>query len=277
MLTVSSGYVCDAGIRVGTILATADRVFPMNWNVNFVARIFRMLTLAALVCPVDAFASPSISIGAMYDFMVGGKATMLKQIRNSGTSTAYVRVDIAELDREGNVLEGIVDASNEKNGLIASPSRLIIPPGGSQAVRLLMLGDRQYERYFRARFVPVQPTNEHGFSVSSEEAKAFENSLTASMNLLIGYGSLVTVAPSASVFDTEIVNEPGQERVRNRGNTTIFLNDVYACSVKADKCEPPVRKRIAPGREESLVSDADGYYKFELQEGIGKKSLRLGN
>jgi hypothetical protein len=248
----------------------------MYWNVTTTARMFCALALVAFLFSASASASPSISIGAMYDYMVSGKATMLKQIRNSGTSTAYVRVDIAELDREGKEKDGVVDAAEAKDGLIASPSRLIIPPGGSQTVRLLMLGDRQSERYFRARFVPVQPTNDHGFSVSSEEAKAFENSLTAAMNLLVGYGALVTIAPTMPVFDTEVVNLSGQERVRNRGNTTIFLNDVYACSVKADKCEPPVRKRIAPGREEGFASDTDTYYKLELQEGLDKKALRFG-
>lgn len=244
--------------------------------INRIHRIFAGLaSLALLAVASAAHANPEIHIGAMHDNIDSGKSTIVKQIRNNGTSVAYVRVDIVELALDGSVIE-VPEGQEGGQGLIASPSRLIIPAGGSQAVRLVVLGDRAQERYFRTRYVPVQPTAEHGFSVSSAEAEEFKNSLSAALSVLVGYGSLVTVAPSAPVYDTEVVTTAGQEVVRNRGNTTIFLADLYTCQRSPDKCEPPQRKRVAPGGEESLPSDATTYHRFQLMEGNAKRSITFG-
>ena len=40
---------------------------------------------------------------------------------------------------------------------MASPARLIVPAKGMQGTRLLHMGGRDTERYFRVRFVPVVP------------------------------------------------------------------------------------------------------------------------
>ncbi|MDN7225643.1 hypothetical protein QZL56_21120, partial [Providencia stuartii] len=45
----------------------------------------------------------------------------------------------------------------EKDRLIVSPLRLIIPPSGFQSVRMIWPGEREKERYFRVRFTPVLP------------------------------------------------------------------------------------------------------------------------
>jgi hypothetical protein len=52
---------------------------------------------------------------------------------------------------------------------MASPARLIVPAKGMQGTRLLHMGARDTERYFRVRFVPVVPEKEDEFAVSSEE------------------------------------------------------------------------------------------------------------
>jgi len=49
-----------------------------------------MLSMAAV-------AAPSIHIGAMYDYLEDNRSTLLKRIRNSGDSTAFVRVSITEV------------------------------------------------------------------------------------------------------------------------------------------------------------------------------------
>jgi hypothetical protein len=232
--------------------------------------------LALLAIAAVAQANPEISVGAMYDTLDSGKNTSVKRIRNNGTSVAYVRVDIDELAQDGSKIPEPKDQEAQP-GLIVSPSRLIIPPGGSQDVRLVMLGKREQERYFRTRYVPVPPTAEHGFSISSAEAEEYKNSLSAALSVQVGYGTLVTVMPSAPVYDTEVVTIAGQEFVHNRGNTTIFLEDVYTCQQRSpDKCEPPVRKRVAPGKKESLPSSATTYHKFKLVEGTNKRAITFG-
>jgi len=109
----------------------------------------------------NAIASPAIGIGSMYDLLMPGENNLVKKVYNSGDSTAFVRVDILEirLDGQGGEQELVPqkmdgDALN-KNRLIATPQRMIIPPSEFQSVRLLWPGNREKERYYRVRFTPV--------------------------------------------------------------------------------------------------------------------------
>jgi hypothetical protein len=57
---------------------------------------------------------------------------------------------------------------------MASPARLIVPANGMQGTRLLHMGARDTERYFRVRFIPVVPEKEDEFAVSSDEREAYK-------------------------------------------------------------------------------------------------------
>ncbi len=82
------------------------------------------------------------------------RGALLKRVRNTGDATAFVRVQISEVRyaADGTHQEIPVDTSGTAAaaGLIASPSRLIVPAQGQQATRLLVQGDRSVERYPRA-------------------------------------------------------------------------------------------------------------------------------
>ena len=57
---------------------------------------------------------------------------------------------------------------------MASPARLIVPAKGMQGTRLLHMGERDTERYFRVRFVPVVPEKEDEFAVSQRGARGLQ-------------------------------------------------------------------------------------------------------
>ncbi|MCE6985145.1 molecular chaperone, partial [Pseudomonas frederiksbergensis] len=74
--------------------------------------------------------------------------------------TAFVKVSVVELvyDNQGQAREVEMDGREAlQRGLVVSPARLIIPANGMQAVRLLYRVERDQERYFRLRFIPVLP------------------------------------------------------------------------------------------------------------------------
>ena len=88
-----------------------------------------------------AHAGPSLQIGSFYDFMKGDQSTYLKRIHNGGTSTAFVKIEIKEIfyQQNGSSREEplkSVDGST-RDGLVASPARLIVPAKGTQGTRLL--------------------------------------------------------------------------------------------------------------------------------------------
>jgi P pilus assembly chaperone PapD len=234
-----------------------------------VASIGVACLMALAAGPVHAGAE--IFVGAMHHYITPKRATAAKQIYNSGSATAFVRVDVMEMDVQGKPLASGPTEGILRDGLLASPSRLIIPAGGSQSVRMIAMGDRSRERYFRVRFVPVPPVREHGFAVTAAEEEAFKAEATTSINVLVGYGVRVVAAPAQARFDTRI--DEAAHTVTNAGDSTIFLRDHYACR-GPKQCESPVIDRIAPGASLHLAGE-DLTHRFVLQEGDGERPVAI--
>ncbi|MGH8329589.1 MAG: molecular chaperone, partial [Pseudomonas sp.] len=87
-------------------------------------------------------AGPNINIGVVYDYLSGNNSTYLKRVYNSGDSTAFVKINVLEIiyNADGTSSEVPVKVqadSSARDGLMASPARLIIPAQGMQGTRLL--------------------------------------------------------------------------------------------------------------------------------------------
>ncbi|PTT71705.1 pilus assembly protein, partial [Pseudomonas sp. HMWF007] len=140
-------------------------------------RLF-LLGLLSVFC-LPAQAGPQINVGTVYDYLEAGQSTYLKRVFNSGDATAFVKVNVLEIiyGADGTPQEVAVENAADgasRNGLMASPARLIVPAQGMQGTRLLYMGERDRERYFRVRFVPVVPEKEDEFAVSGEERDAYK-------------------------------------------------------------------------------------------------------
>lgn len=228
------------------------------------------------------FAAPAINIGSMHDFIEPGQSTLLKRIRNTGESTAFVRVSVAEMffDSAGNVTEKPVNTegvmSSKSDGLIATPTRMVIPAGGVQANRQLYVGKRDTERYYRVRFLPVLPDNPAEFAIDAQKLENYKKSMSAGVNVLSGFGAIVTVRPATLRYSSELKDGNKGFTIINNGNTTITLDNIYRCSNKEKSCGIPTVRHILPGK--SLTLDkAPGYnYKFDLMEGLNKKAVKFG-
>ncbi|EJM21277.1 hypothetical protein PMI22_02161 [Pseudomonas sp. GM21] len=224
-------------------------------------------------------ATPSINIGTVYDYLDGDKSTFLKRVFNGGDSTAFVKVNILEIlyDADGKSQEVPLKTSTDgsaRDGLMASPARLIVPANGMQGTRLLFMGERDKERYFRVRFVPVVPEKEDEFAVSSEERDDYKKTLSAGVNVLAGYGAVFFVRPKQARFDSAIENGAGTYRIRNNGNTVVVIDEFKDCSVKSEQdCQPTTKHHILAGRTFTFEKQAGRQYQFTLVEGASSKKL----
>ncbi|HJR30219.1 MAG TPA: molecular chaperone [Pseudomonas sp.] len=234
-----------------------------------------------LMVSLNAQASPNINIGVVYDYLSGDKSTYLKRVYNSGDSTAFVKINVLEIiyNADGTSSEVPVkvqaDAS-ARDGLMASPARLIIPAQGMQGTRLLFMGERDKERYFRVRFVPVVPEKEDEFAVSSEEREDYKKTLTAGVNVMAGFGTIFFVRPLNARFDSVIDDSAGTYTVRNNGNTVVVIDEFKSCS-KANEtdCEPTTKHHVMAGKSFEFEKKAGREYRFILVEGDTKKNLRV--
>jgi len=237
-----------------------------------------LLTLSLLFISRPGHAgAPSINVGALFDYLPSNSSSTLKRVRNSGDATAYVRVEITQMhfDDAGKVSETPVDApalarsQAGANGLLASPSRMIIPASGQQATRLVYRGARDSEQYFRVRYVPVVPDSNE-FSMDSQQAEQYRHSVSAGVNVFTGYGTVVFVPPSQTRYDTRL---QGLE-VRNQGNATIVLDNLRQClRARPEECGAGVKLHLRPGQARMLHSDAEHFNRYELIEGVATRTV----
>lgn len=225
-----------------------------------------------------AHAGPSINVGVVYDYLSGDKSTYLKRIFNGGTSTAFVKVEILEIlyDLQGVArevpLKNQADGSS-RDGLMASPARLIVPVNGMQGTRLLYMGERDSERYFRVRYIPVMPVKEDAFAVSEEEREAYKETLQAGVSVLAGYGTVFFVRPKDTRYDTRIENGSAKYVLRNNGNSVILVDEFKDCvAANLVECHPTTKNHVLPGRTFSFDKEPGREYRFKLVEGETQKS-----
>jgi hypothetical protein len=226
-------------------------------------------------------AGPSINVGVVYDYLEGDKSTYLKRVFNGGDSTAFVKVNILEIiyDADGTSreipLQAQADAS-ARDGLMASPARLIVPANGMQGTRLLYMGEREKERYFRVRFVPVVPEKEDEFAVSPEEREDYKKGMSAGVNVLAGYGTVFFVRPKDTRYDSVIDNAGSQYQIRNNGNTVVVIDEFKNCSAKNEQdCQPTTKHHILAGRTFQFEKQTGRAYSFTLVEGQVSKKLEV--
>lgn len=248
-------------------------------------RIYSYLFLMGCMWGLNttAVASPSINPGPMFGFLDDGKSAVLKRIYNSGTSTAFVKVVVQEIiyDAQGKPVEQPPKPlSNvplaQQSTLLASPARMIIPANGMQSTRLLFMGSRTHERYYRVRFIPVLPSKAESFDQDVEAQQAYEKELAAEVTLLTGFGTFMFVRPDAVKFDTRFKDEKTTYTVHNAGNSVITLDFVKSCHVeKENECSSIAQHYVLPGKAYVFTKEEKKTHSFVLEEGTAKRTVAV--
>ncbi|USW02216.1 molecular chaperone [Pseudomonas pergaminensis] len=225
-------------------------------------------------------ATPKIHVGVVYDYMDAGKSTYMKRVFNGGTSTAFVKVNILEMiyNDDGTFrevpLKNQADAT-ARDGLMASPARLIVPANGTQGTRLLFMGNRDKERYFRVRFVPVVPQTEDEFAISEQERAEYKNSLAAGVQILAGYGTVFFVRPTETRFNSEIQNDARRYALRNNGNSVVVIDEFKDCAANNQDCRPTTKYHVMAGRSFGFDKEPGREYHFSVIEGTETKKVEV--
>ncbi len=237
--------------------------------------------LAVCLWSANAVAGPAINVGDFYDYLAGDKSTYLKRVFNGGTSTAFVKINVTEMlyKPDGSYDEVPLSSQGDgrvRDGLMASPARLIVPANAMQSTRFLFMGERDHERYFRVRYLPVAPEKDDEFGVSEEERQAYEASLAAGVRVMSGYGTVFFVRPTQSRFDTRVENGGRNYTLRNAGNTVVVVDEFKDCAAndRAD-CAPITKNHIFPGRIFSFEKQPGRIYRFFLLEGGTEKIVEI--
>ncbi len=133
-----------------------------------------------------------------------------------------------------------------------------------QATRFIYMGERERERYFRVRFVPVKPQDDEITGLPPQQQ------ISAGVSIMTGFGTILFVAPKETRYDTRIDRENGVLYVENRGNATVILDYLELCDKKETSCSQPEKMHLLPGVKKRVSEEATRMVRFELIE--GKKS-----
>lgn len=182
------------------------------------------------------------------DFEPGAQPRADVVIRNESADRYYISVSPVEVADPGAENESRTDESDpEKLGLLVSPNRLVIDPGGMRSLRIVSLNSAlTTDRVYRVKVVPQVG--------EIQAADPGAGNRGVSVKLLTAYDLLVTVRPSRPKAELVATRTPAGLTIRNNGNTNTLLFEGRACKegvkpgASAD-CEDLGANRVYAGNE----------------------------
>lgn len=182
------------------------------------------------------------------------------EIENPTSEPMYIKVAPSIVHNPGTEQETRELITNPKEaGLLVSPNKLVIPPGGRKLVRFVNLRpNAQSEHVYRVAITPV---------VNRVDAEV------TGVKILIGYEVLVLTQPVNAQPGLVAKRAGNTLHFHNEGNTNVLLREGYQCPFEtADKeeCEPLTGKRIYPGNNWSVDLPLDRPVEYYLA--VGRKN-----
>lgn len=180
------------------------------------------------------------------------------KVINNGDSEGFVQVEVFEVRNPGTDKEErvkVTDPSQVK--LIASPSKLAIPPGGQKLVRIVNLDPSSTdERIYRVNVTPV--------------LAPLQNEDDSVVRVVVAYQLLVMVDPAEPKEEIEITRDGFNLTVTNTGNTNVLVSDGKQCDAATNHCVELPAHRVYPGNkwQTDLTLNAPATFKLTSFNGI---------
>ena len=180
------------------------------------------------------------------------------KVINNGDEEGFVQIDVFEVRNPGTDKEERVKVTDPNAvKLIASPSKLAIPPNGQKLVRIVNLDPSStQERIYRINVTPVlAPLQEDSGSV---------------VRVVVAYQLLVIVDPAEPKEDIDIKRSGYRMSITNNGNTNVLISDGKQCDPASDHCVDIAAHRVYPGNhwDTELTFDSPVTFKLTSFNGI---------
>lgn len=197
------------------------------------------------------------------EFKPGEAARQDVQIKNADEEKpAYVAIEVREVRHPGLDNEERVLVDNPDDiSLLATPAKMVIPPGGEKVLRLANLGDGKQERVYRVKVKPVLPPLQ-------------ETQEGAVVRVVVAYEILVLAYPDEPTEKFEVHRSGRTISVKNLGNSNLFFGDGRQCKAEPD-CTTLPSQRVYPGATwtAELPEDAPASYMLTSYKGTRKLEI----
>lgn len=186
------------------------------------------------------------------------------KVTNSDEEIMYIQVEVLKVLNPGSENEERIKVTDPKAlKLLATPNKLIIPPGGQKLIRIVNLSpETTEERVYRINVTPIVPPLEDDVS---------------QLRIVVAYQILTIVQPSAP--ESRLIASRTGKRIlfSNNGNSNILLSEGRQCDqTTADKCQTLESRRLYAGNswELELPYDAPVSYSVRGYDGIKQQVFR---
>lgn len=201
-----------------------------------------LLPVLVLVLASLTNITPTQAAGSMYlnrsivTFQPGQPPRDDVLVINSEEDILYVSLNVFEVLKPGTAQEERVQHTDPQlAGLIATPNKIIVPPLGRKAVRIVNLRQDETEHIYRINVTPILPP--------------LEDTQNSIVRVIVAYQLLVIVQPDKPVEDLQVNREGGKLQFHNVGNTNVLLSEGMQCDINANNCIELPTKRIYAGNE----------------------------
>jgi len=179
---------------------------------------------------------------------------------------AYIQVEVLSVESPGTDAEQQVRMTDpEHMTLLATPEKMIIPPGGQKLVRIVNLEPgTEAERIYRVNVTPILPPLQ-------DEA---EGNL---VRVVVAYQLLVIVPPALPEASWTAKREGKKLTFTNTGNTNLLLHTGRQCAAPgSEDCRELVTHRLYAGNTwtQDLPFDQPAEYLVQSLEGEKKEIVR---
>lgn len=226
--------------------------------------MLRAAIFVALLIPTPAAAQLAVD-RLWVDFESGSESRADVVIRNESSDRYYITITPSEIVSPGMADESRVENSDpEQLGLLVTPNRLIIDPGGVRSLRIVSLNtDVQRDRVYRIKVTPQVG------DILAGDVGAGNHGVE--IKILAAYDLLVTVRPKKGKAELVASRTPSDLVIRNVGNTNTLLFEGEACPAAdphtdpgAASCEAVGARRLYPGNEWKIpLTQADARVRFK--------------
>lgn len=201
--------------------------------------IKKILQLAIFSYGVCALAQAVISVTPMILNLYPPKQAfnniMVKNLSN--THKAYVMVSVSEILNPGTEAQkelAFHDQDPFSFGLAVAPSKIIIPPNGERAVRVVALGQLPtVDRSYVITFTPSE-------GVIRKIKVPGQEGATMGLQIIEAFGVRVFVRPQHAKAHLQLTRSGKQLIIKNTGNTNALVSSVLLCKAPEEaieKCE----------------------------------------
>lgn len=215
--------------------------------------LFLLLSLLASSSYADMYIDKSI-----VTFAPGEAPRQDVRVSNNGEDVMYIQVEAFVVQDPGSDTEERIKINNpQEHKLVATPNKLVVPPGGHKLVRILNLEpDSESERVYRINVTPI-------VAPLAEE--------TSQLKIVVAYQILTIVQPNDPHSKLEVTRTGNSISFANVGNTNILLSDGRQCApAMPDDCQELASQRLYAGNnwELELPFDAPVSYSVRSFDGI---------